>query len=184
MPFLEKCKALQHPQEFPARTVLLQAGKVAQNFYFVEKGCLRMSFDAHGKETTVQFFFEYEGVASQESFYRRTPSMFALETIEPVVVWSIPHNIYMYAINDLAENTAFLKALVDMAYERQHHYITEFLSRIRDTPEERYKNLLRERPHIVQRVPQHYIASYLGISPVHLSRIKNKLAGKNGVRSI
>jgi DNA-directed RNA polymerase specialized sigma subunit len=54
--------------------------------------------------------------------------------------------------------------------------MNEFVSFIRDTPEQRYQKLLKERPHIVRRVPQHYIASYLGISKVHLSRIKSKLA--------
>jgi hypothetical protein len=67
---------------------------------------------------------------------------------------------------------------MDISFERQRHYMNEFLSRIRDTPLQRYMNLLKERPHIVKRVPQHYIASYLGITSVHLSRIKNKLAGK------
>jgi DNA-directed RNA polymerase specialized sigma subunit len=54
--------------------------------------------------------------------------------------------------------------------------MNEFVSFIRDTPEQRYQNLLKQRPHIVRRVPQHYIASYLGVSKVHLSRIKSKLA--------
>jgi CRP-like cAMP-binding protein len=60
--------------------------------------------------------------------------------------------------------------------ERQLHYMHEFVSFIRDTPEERYLNLLQESPHIIQRVPQHYIASYLGVTTVHLSRIKGKIA--------
>jgi DNA-directed RNA polymerase specialized sigma subunit len=59
--------------------------------------------------------------------------------------------------------------------ERQLHYMKEFLSYIRDTPQQRYLNLLEQKPQLIQRVPQHYIASYLGISSVHLSRIKNKL---------
>ena len=63
-----------------------------------------------------------------------------------------------------------------MSAQRQTHYINEFLSFIRDTPEQRYKNLLRDRPHIILRVPQNYIASYLGVTTVHLSRIKNKIA--------
>jgi CRP-like cAMP-binding protein len=56
--------------------------------------------------------------------------------------------------------------------------MNEFVSFIRDTPEQRYTNLISERPHIVQRVPQHYIASYLGITRVHLSRIRSALVKK------
>jgi CRP-like cAMP-binding protein len=81
-------------------------------------------------------------------------------------------------LQELDQNPDFLKALMDISFERQHHYINEFLFRIRNTPLERYLNLVKERPHIVKRVPQHYIASYLGITSVHLSRIKNKLTRK------
>ena len=64
-------------------------------------------------------------------------------------------------------------------FERTFHYMQHFLSFIRDTPQERYLNLLNQKPHIIQRVPQHYIASYLGISTVHLSRIKKKITQKS-----
>jgi CRP-like cAMP-binding protein len=53
-----------------------------------------------------------------------------------------------------------------------------FLSRIKDSPRERYEELLREHPEIVRRIPQHYIASYLGITPVSLSRIRNRIHRK------
>jgi CRP-like cAMP-binding protein len=79
-------------------------------------------------------------------------------------------------LKELDQNPDFLKALMDISFERQRHYMNEFISRIRDTPLQRYINLIKERPHIVKRVQQHYIASYLGITSVHLSRIKNKLA--------
>ena len=81
-------------------------------------------------------------------------------------------------LKELDQNPDFLKALMEISFERQRHYMNEFLSRIRDTPIQRYMQSYKERPHIVKRVPQHYIASYLGITSVHLSRIKNKLARK------
>lgn len=58
--------------------------------------------------------------------------------------------------------------------DRFSFYQHLFLSRIRDTPQQRYEELLREYPNIIQRVPQHYIASYLGITSVSLSRIRNR----------
>ncbi len=63
-------------------------------------------------------------------------------------------------------------------FERTFDYMKHFLSFIKDTPAQRYLNLIKEKPQIIQRIPQHYIASYLGISSVHLSRIKNRLAAK------
>jgi len=177
-PYWEKYTALQQRLVFPARTILLQEGKTAQNYYFVEEGCLRVWFNNNGKDTTVQFFFENEGVASLESFQKNIPSMFTIETVEPTTVLVLSKGHFNQMINELGENPDFLKALIAISFERQRHYMNEFLSRIRDTPQQRYINLLKERPHIVKRVPQHYIASYLGITPVHLSRIKNKLARK------
>ena len=60
-------------------------------------------------------------------------------------------------------------------FERTFDYMKHFISSIKDTPQQRYLNLLKEKPEIVKRVPQHYIASYLGVTTVHLSRIKGKL---------
>ncbi len=176
--FWEKYTALQQRLVFPARTILLHEGKTAQDYYFVEQGCLRLWFDNNGKDTTVQFFFENEGVASLESFRKNIPSIFTIETIEPTTVRVLSKKHFNQMIGELEEDPEFLKAMIDISFERQRHYMNEYLSRIRDTPQQRYATLLKERPHIVRRVPQHYIASYLGITSVHLSRIKNKLAKK------
>lgn len=177
-PYWEKYTALQKRVEYPARTTLLREGHAAQNYYFIEKGCLRLCFDNKGKDTTVQFFFENEGVASLESFQKNIPSVFTIETVEPSIIQVLPKAVFKAMLQELDQNPDFLKALMDISFERQHHYINEFLFRIRNTPLERYLNLVKERPHIVKRVPQHYIASYLGITSVHLSRIKNKLTRK------
>ena len=65
--------------------------------------------------------------------------------------------------------------------ERQFSYMRQLMSFIRDTPRERYLNLLRERPDIIRRVPQHYIASYLGITAVSLSRIRTAIKNKKSI---
>jgi len=181
-PIWEKYTAMQQRRPFPARTILLKEGKIAENYYFIEQGCLRVWFDNNGKDTTFQFFFENEGVASFESFKNNTPSIFSIETIEPTTVQVLSKEHFSQMIRELEGNPEFMKVLLEISFQRQHHYMNEFLSRIRDTPEERYTNLIKERPHIIQRVPQHYIASYLGITSVHLSRIKNKLTQKKKVK--
>jgi CRP-like cAMP-binding protein len=183
-PFWEKYTAMQERREFPAKTVLLKQGKTARNYYFVEEGCLRVWFDNNGKDTTFQFFFENEGVASLESFQKNIPSIFTIETVEPTVVQVLPKAVFFQMLDELGQDPAFLKALLEISFERQRHYMNEFLSRLRDTPQQRYITLLKERPHIVKRVPQHYIASYLGITGVHLSRIKNQLTQKGRSRGI
>ncbi len=168
----------QKRMEVPAKTILLEEGKKAKHYIFIEKRCLRAFLNNKGKDKTVQFFFENEGLASLESFLKNTPSLLTIETIEPSVLYLMPKADLIRMMDELSREPEFLKIILPISAARQIHYMNEFISFIRDTPEERYQNLLKERPHIIQRVPQHYIASYLGISRVHLSRIKAALAGK------
>jgi len=174
--FWNKYLEYQKRLEVPAKTVLLEEGKVSQHYIFIEKGCVRLFFNKDGNDKTVQFLFENEGLTSFESFINNTPSAFTIETIEPSVVYLLPKQYVIRLIDELSREPGFLQMILQISSRRQTHYINEFVSFIRDTPEQRYQKMLLERPHIVQRVPQHYIASYLGISTVHLSRIKSKLA--------
>ena len=175
-PYLDKYLVFQKRVEVPAKTVLLEEGKISGHYFFVEKGCIRAAFNNNGKDKTVQFFFENEGLTSIESFLKNTPSLFSIETIEPSIIYSLPKVYISSLMEELSVEPAFLKMILNISVERQLHYMHEFLSFIRDTPEQRYQHLLKESPHIIQRIPQHYIASYLGVSSVHLSRIKSKIA--------
>lgn len=166
----------QKRMEAPAKTVLLQEGKISQHYIFIEKGCVRTFFNNNGDDKTVQFFFENEGLSSFDSFVNNVPSSFTIETIEPSVIYLLPKQYVTQLMDELSHEPDFAQMILQMTARRQMHYINEFVSIIRNTPEQRYRLLLSERPHIIQRVPQHYIASYLGVSKVHLSRIKSKLA--------
>lgn len=155
----------------PAKTVLLEEGKVADRLYFIRKGCLRLFFYNEGKDITFQFFFEGDFVASFDSLYKRTPSLFGLESIEPSELAVIGRGeFYSLINNNLQARQLYEEKLID----RFRAYQCLFLSRIKNTPQQRYEELLKEYPTIIQRVPQHYIASYLGITPVSLSRIRNR----------
>lgn len=159
------------PLSIPSKTVLLEEGKIADKIYLVRKGCLRLFFYNEGKDITFQFFFEGDFVASFDSLYRGTPSLFSLESIEPSEVVSIKKEDFYHKI----ESNLSLRLLYEeKIIERFSFYQHLFLSRIKNTPQQRYEELLKEYPNIIQRVPQHYIASYLGITPVSLSRIRNR----------
>jgi len=175
-PFWDKYLEFQTRLEVPAKTILLEEGKVSQQYIFIEKGCVRAFFNNKGIDKTVQFFFENEGLTSLDSFINNTPSLSSIETLEPSVVYLLHKQYVTQLMDELRHEPDFMQMLLQIFAQRQMHYMSEFVSFIRDTPEERYQRLLSERPHIVQRVAQHYIASYLGVSTVHLSRIKSKLA--------
>jgi signal-transduction protein with cAMP-binding, CBS, and nucleotidyltransferase domain len=88
--FWEKYLPFQKRLELPAKTVLLDEGKVSQDYIFIEQGCVRAFFNNNGNNKTVQFFFENEGLMSFDSFINNTPSQFSIETIEPSVVYLLP----------------------------------------------------------------------------------------------
>jgi CRP-like cAMP-binding protein len=159
-----------------AKTVLLKEGDIPKKMFLVEKGCIRVWFNNDGKDVTFQFFFENNMVASIESFRKGSPSPVTIETIEPCVLWYIHKKDVDRIITEISERPVFREKIIDTVFERTFDYMKHFFSFIKDTPQQRYLNLVKEKPQVVQRVPQHYIASYLGVSTVHLSRIKSKLA--------
>lgn len=164
--------------EVPAKTILLEEGEISKKLFIIEKGCIRVWFNNNGKDLTTQFFFENQSVASIESFMKELPSPANIETIESSVLWWISKTDLDKILNEIKEIPQLRDRFIDMLFERTFDYMKYFVSFIKDSPIQRYLDLIKERPQIVQRVPQHYIASYLGITTVHLSRIKSKLVLK------
>ncbi|BAV04996.1 Crp/Fnr family transcriptional regulator [Filimonas lacunae] len=160
----------------PAKTTLLQEGAVPKKLFLIETGCLRAYFNNNGKDVTTQFFFENNMIASIESFQKSTPSPITIEAIEPSTVWWIHKKDVNTIVQEITAIPSLRDRFINAIFERTYDYMHHFVAVIRDTPRQRYQNLIQERPQIVQRVPQHYIASYLGITTVHLSRIKSKMA--------
>jgi CRP-like cAMP-binding protein len=168
----KKYKHLWNRVEVPARTVLLKEGDISRKAYVIERGCVRVWFNHNGKEISFQFFFEGDVVLSVESFRKMAPSSFYIETIEAAVLYWISRTDMDRVIR---EDSFLNNYLMDWAVERQAEFIRHFFSFLKDSPRQRYENLLHDKPQIIQRVPLQYIASYLGITPVSLSRIRNRV---------
>jgi len=167
----EELQASFEEHKIPAKTTLLREGDISQNIHYIKKGCLRMSFNDDGKDITFQFFFENQAVASIDSFLNKESSLFSIESIEPSTIYYISKKDFDRLMNQYPELHEFSQKYI---IQRLRVYSLLFLSRIKDSPRKRYEDLLHNHPEILQRVPQHYIASYLGITPVSLSRIRNK----------
>ncbi len=158
-------------KEIASKSVLLHEGEIANKIYFIKKGCLREWFNKDGKDITFQFFFEGQPVASIDSFMNNKPSLFTIESIEPSIIISIIKADFTELLIIYPE---FKDRFQDFIFQRFRNYGQLFLSRIKDTPQERYEDLIKNHSEIIKRVPQHYIASYLGITPISLSRIRNR----------
>lgn len=157
--------------EVPAKKILLQEGKVSKTMFFIEKGCLRTWVNNDGKEITTQFFFEGDSVSSIESFRTNQPSLYSIESLEPCTLQTISQKDFQSIIENSPE---LKKEFEEHLFRRLFHSQQLLYSFLKNNPQKRYEELLERHPHIIQRVPQHYIASYLGITSVSLSRIRNR----------
>ena len=110
-----------------------------------------------------------QAVASIESFWKEIPSEVSIEAVEPSVLKVFKKSDIQVFLEQHPESGI---TIAKFAYGRMINYYKLFLSRIKDSPEKRYQLLLEEHPEMVARIPQHYLASYLGITPVSLSRIR------------
>lgn len=156
------------------RETLLLQGDVSVRAYFVESGCLRLWYNDDGNDITVQFFLPGELVASLESFLKDQPSRFGIETVAPSTVRQIEKAAFDRHMSAPGASHDFL---VEALLTRLSDYQNLFLNRIMESPEQRYRHLMAQNPALFDTVPQHYIASYLGITPVSLSRIRRKVTG-------
>ena len=166
-----KFQDLLTKSEIASRTIILREGEISNHAHFIKKGCLREWFNKDGKDITFQFFFEGQTVASIDSFLNNKPSLYTLESIEPSEIFSISKDNFELLFQLFPE---FKEEFQKFLFQRFRNYSHLFLSRIKDTPKERYEDLIKNHHEIVKRVPQHYIASYLGITSVSLSRIKKR----------
>ena len=157
--------------EVPAKTILLQEGQISRTMFFIEKGCLRTWVNNDGKEITTQFFFEGDKVSSIESFRMNQPSLYTIESLEPCILQTISQTDFKTVLQHSPE---IKEEMQEHLFKRLLNAQKTFYSFLKNTPQQRYEELIEEHPHILQRIPQHYIASYLGITSVSLSRIRNR----------
>ncbi|VDG25326.1 Crp/Fnr family transcriptional regulator [Lactiplantibacillus mudanjiangensis] len=159
-------------QTMPAGHTLLAEGEVADAIYIIVSGALRLWHNAQGRDITLQFFFENQLVASFESFYLDQPSDFTIESLEPTQVLRLSKVNF----DQLRQTYPALETTITrLICERFVTYRNTFFDQLQLTPTERYQQLVQDDPELIERVPLHLIAAYLGITPVSLSRIRTRL---------
>lgn len=154
---------------------LLKEGQMTLDTFFILKGCVREYMNVDGEEKTSNFFTEEQWVISMNNFNANQTSIHNLECLEDTVV-SVGNEEQaqiMFKIFPRFETIA--RAIVEADFAEQKKHLTTYLT---DTPEQRYLKLLKTRPDILQRVPQYQIASYIGVKPESLSRIRKRMSAK------
>lgn len=151
---------------------LLTEGKICRHLYFLEQGALRGFYNLDGKEITYWFAFEGDFVTSFHSFTTQEPAVENIQLLEGSVLWAISKE----TLSDLFNRFHEIERLVRIAYEKYYIRLEErFINAQFKTAAERYEQLMKQTPHIVERIPLGQIASYLGISQETLSRIRSRL---------
>ncbi len=165
-------------ESFPIKTyekghLLLKEGMIANNAYFIIKGCVREYQLVDGEEKTTAFYTENQSAIDFNSQVKNIPSSKYFECTEEtlVTILSVEKEKALYQKHPRFEK--FCREGMEEMMGAQQEELSKFII---SSPKERYLRLLKDRPNLMNRVPQYQIASYLGIKPETLSRIRKQLA--------
>ena len=167
---------LFHRKEYKKGDHLLAEGEICRNIIFIESGLVRYYLDKDGEDQTNYFNKEGEFVCVYTSFLPQSPSVIGIQALEDCVAWLISFDGIQQFYKEVEYGERFGRLAIEAVYLNA---IAQIASMYTDTPEMRYKNFLRNYPSIAQRVPQYYIASYVGVKPQSLSRIRKRLSRSN-----
>ena len=162
--------ALQ-PVTLNKKALLLREGEVCRHVAFVERGGLRYFYTVDGEERTGQFFFEGSWYADYDSFLDQKPARQCIEAVEPARLWLLARTDLYRLYEERPVFERFGRLMAEQAYRGSKARSASLLNQ---TPTERYEQLVRDRPDLVQRVSQRLLATYLGIKPESLSRIRGR----------
>lgn len=160
------------PRLYRKRQYILQEGDVCNVFNFVVSGCLRMyKIDEAGTTHIIQFAIENWWISDMGSFYSEKPSEMSIEAIEDTTVLQIKHDDLL----DLYVNAPKFDRLFRVLIEKSLIGMQErLLQTISSDARVRYESFLKQYPQLASRIPNTHIASYLGITPEFLSKIRNE----------
>lgn len=156
-------------------TIILKEGQKSQESFFVLKGCIRKYYIIDGEEKTTAFFTEMEGI-TPHSTINNTPSEYYVSCVEDTILTISNADMEEEVNTKFPKFDIMCRMLSEELLAKQQINFDEFKT---SSPEQRYLNLLQKRPDLIQRVPQHQLASYLGIKPESLSRLRARITEKS-----
>jgi CRP/FNR family transcriptional regulator, anaerobic regulatory protein len=154
---------------------LFSEGEVCQFIGFIIKGCFRIFILKDDKEITFDFFVENRPIGDYESYFRKQPTQFYVQAIEPSEILILNDVCFGLLFEEPLNGQRLQRIVVETLFFR---FRDKLLSLYLDEPEERYCNLLQAEPALLQRIPQYHLASYLGIEPESLSRLKRRISSR------
>jgi CRP-like cAMP-binding protein len=154
---------------------IVKEGQYSEDTYFVQEGFVRQFRLVDGNEVTTNFFAEEQWIMSLDSFDGKKPSAHSLVCMEDTVVVVGDERKAQDLFKQFPRFETISRQIMESMFMEQQNFLTSYIT---DKPEQRYLKLLETRPDIFQRVPQYHIATYIGVKPESLSRIRKKLSSK------
>ena len=167
----EELSKIEFIKRFKNGTILLEEGKISNECFFIIKGCIRSYYLKDGEEKTTEFYTEEQAVIPS-AYGNKTPSEYYLECIEDTIAGVGTPELETEMYQKFPQLESLNRALGEAIMAKTQNTFAEYKMA---SPEERYLTLLKNRPDLVQRAPQHQIANYLGIKPESLSRIRKRI---------
>jgi CRP-like cAMP-binding protein len=156
-------------------TILLKKGQKSKDSFFVLKGCIRTFYIIDGEEKTTAFYTEMEGITPY-CVLNNAPSEYFISCVEDSLIAISNPDMEEEANSKFPKFETICRMMAEEKLAKQQIDFDEFKT---SSPEQRYLNLLQKRPDLIQRVPQHQLASYLGIKPQSLSRLRARILKKD-----
>jgi CRP-like cAMP-binding protein len=172
----KRCSGFFTPRKIRKRQFLLQEGDVCKQFAFVNDGCLReYTVDHKGEEHILQFAITDWWISDLQSFLTGSPSTHTIDAVHDSDVLLLKREAREDLLQSVPKMERFFRLLLEANYVATHRRVQESLT---SSAEERYLKFIKTYPSLVEQVPQNQIASYLGITPQSLSRIRKELSRK------
>ena len=160
---------------YDKKTYVVEQGEVDNYLNIVLKGLVRKYVKAPKGEVTIQLATEGHLVQSEISFHKRIPSDVILETLESTVLVSVHHDNIEYALKNMPGAEALGRSIVTQMFIKKDN---RYVGQLNITTRERFLQYMNNHPHMLQRVPQKILASYLNIKPETFSRLKHLVKKK------
>lgn len=166
-------------KEFKKGETILHQGETPKELYFICEGLARAYvIDESGKDFTWSIFFNDEDsdmtnlfIVDYDSFLHQNPSSLHIEALEDTALVSVSYENVQFLYSKLKKGERFGRLMAESAYSHVHQKIIE---RQTKSANERFEEFIKKTPYLLEKVPQYHIATYLGITPQHLSRLKKE----------
>jgi CRP-like cAMP-binding protein len=159
-------------RQVPKKFTLVKEGEIAREIYFINQGLLRLYYSKEGEEITAFIFREGLFASSYDSFLQQSPGIQSLETLEDCDLLVLSFDRLQELYEKLPKMNILTRKVAEQRFINAQRILSSF---ILDSPEDRYRKFEEQNKDLLQRVPQHIIASFLGITPVSLSRIRKRI---------